>query len=304
MPSNEYWAGFFDGEGSVSITNGLRVSVALAQKNSFILELAKKQFGGEVYRKDKKITNVCHQWRINKKSHVVNFLEAIYPYSIVKKIDIEIGLKAVQLTRDSNRGCNPLTTSERTEREVLRMQLQDHRPQKTFRNLQSEEAIYRNSIKEKYAHKCSECERDLKDTSPFYAIVSDDRLFCRKCNQQRHAREFKIISKEDIVKAIQDTKNLDDAAKMLGLSRQGLLRKRRKYGLLEYLCQVCHKPFQPSPRSSHRYCSDECGDIGKQYLLEQRQTAYHDQKILNNRKYYYQNKEKIKEKLRSKKYKL
>ncbi len=54
MPSNEYWAGFFDGEGAVSITNGLRVSVALAQKNSFVLELAKRQFGGEVYRKDKK----------------------------------------------------------------------------------------------------------------------------------------------------------------------------------------------------------------------------------------------------------
>ncbi|OHB71637.1 MAG: hypothetical protein A2W23_05045 [Planctomycetes bacterium RBG_16_43_13] len=304
MPSNEYWAGFFDGEGSVSIHNGLRMNVAIAQKKTFVLELAKKQFGGSIYSKNSKITNPCSHWKITKKSLIVNFLEAIYPYSIVKKTEIEIGLRAVKLIRDVNVGCNPLTQPELIEREKLRMELQDYRPAKNFRNLQSEEAIYRNSIKEKYAYRCSECDCDLKDKSPFFSIVSDDRLFCRKCSKNRNARELKVLSKEQIVDATQKTKNLDDAAKILGISRQGLLRKRRKYGLLEYLCQICQRPFQPTQRASKRYCSDECGVIGKQYLLEQRQTAYHGQKILNNRKYYQNNKEKIKEKLRSKKYNL
>lgn len=301
MPSNEYWAGFFDGEGSVSISHRGNVQIKIAQKYPEILMLAKEQFGGNVGKKDRKYMAGYH-WTLCGKEKMSVFLKSIHPHTIVKREDISLGLEVISMLRQDNKGCNPLPEKEFAQRMELRNKLLSKRPRKHLITLASMDTIYRNSIKEKYAYECSECGYDLKEKSPFNVIVSDDRLFCRKCNQNRHAREFKVIPKEDIVKAVQDTKNLDDAAKMLGLSRQGLLRKRRKYGLLEYLCQVCHKPYQPSPRSSHRYCSDECGDIGKQYLLEQRQTAYHDQKILNNRKYYHQNKEKLKEKLRSKKF--
>jgi hypothetical protein len=52
MLSDEYIAGFFDGEGSVSITATLSPHVAIAQKRPEVLSLIRHKYGfGEISKK-------------------------------------------------------------------------------------------------------------------------------------------------------------------------------------------------------------------------------------------------------------
>jgi len=58
---------------------------------------------------------------------------------------------------------------------------------------------------------------------------------CRACHAKHHHAgelhtKFKHVSKEDIEKALTSTPNLDDAAKILGITRATLRKKRKLYG--------------------------------------------------------------------------
>lgn len=231
MPNKNYYAGFFDGEGSVSISTVGTVQVAIAQREPFILYKFKEEYGGEVYKKTRKFSD-GYNWRLCGKEKVGKFLEDIFPYSIVKKDDIRLGLEVNSLIRTENKGCNPLSSEEYNKRMKLRAELLLKRsPKKRGVNLQSHERIYRDSIKEQFDYKCSNCGINLKDKSFFWQIVSDGKLFCRTCNKRRYSFVLKPISKETIIEAIKTTSSLDEAAKKLDIARSSLLKKRKIFGL-------------------------------------------------------------------------
>jgi len=57
-------------------------------------------------------------------------------------------------------------------------------------------------------------------------------LLCRACHCRLHQSvEKKVVTAEQIDKAIKTTKNLDEAAKKVGLNRSSLFQKRKKLGL-------------------------------------------------------------------------
>jgi len=225
-----YWAGFFDGEGSVSINSDGRVRISITQKSRPVLELAMEQYGGRISDTHGVDTSA---WVVDAAKYVKAFLTDIYPHSVVKRAEIEVGLEAVELIRENNLGCKPLTDQEVAERLKLRLKLQAIRPKKTFRPHPSLVKIRRGRIKEQHDHKCSMCGDDLRDTPPQNQVIRDDKLFCRKCHGIRCStnRDFKPVSAERITEVISQTDTLDDACVILGVNRSSLYMKRRKYGL-------------------------------------------------------------------------
>ncbi len=233
MPSNEYWAGLFDGEGCVMITNMGRVQVSVTQKNPEVLQILHKEFGGHIYVKSSKILDPISHWKATGKGESLVFLSAIYPYSIIKKKEIEIGIRALDLVHKRNifDGCTPLTDSELDERLGLRIEMQSLRPNKKFKCLISEEKIYRDRIKTLFDFRCSKCNSDLKNLSPIYQIIRDNKLICRKCNALMNIKEIKPLTREQIEDALNKTSNLNDACKILGVNRASLYCKRKHLGM-------------------------------------------------------------------------
>lgn len=67
-------------------------------------------------------------------------------------------------------------------------------------------------------------------------VMENLTTLCRACHAKHHHAgelnvKWKEVSKEDVEKAIASTGNLDDAAKMLGITRLTLRKKRKLYGL-------------------------------------------------------------------------
>lgn len=102
--SDAYWAGFFDGDGSIGVQKsancrGLRLDAQLFSVYEPILMAAQVQFGGgNIYH------NVngkrCHKWMA---CHVPaeRFLRCVRPFLIEKKERVEIALKIADVIRDS-----------------------------------------------------------------------------------------------------------------------------------------------------------------------------------------------------------
>lgn len=99
--TDQWAAGFFDGEGSISITKRKRtegfvehhLSVQIVQKDKRPLLEIQKYYGGSLTSTNgnKGRTSV---WRLRFHGTKAGaFLEAIFPYSLVKKEEIAIGLK-------------------------------------------------------------------------------------------------------------------------------------------------------------------------------------------------------------------
>ncbi len=228
MVDNKYWAGFFDGEGYVTINKVGGVVVGISQKRAEVLGLMIEQFGGTISNNHGPETSA---WRTGQADEVKNFLSMIYPHSIVKREEIEIGLKAAELIRRNNQGCVPLTFAEMEDRMKLRDELQALRPKKTFTKIASKIKIERDAIKDQHDHKCSMCREDLRGTNLSFQIISDGKLICRRCHCRRLPREVKHVSKESIENALASTSNLDEACAILGINRSSLYKKRMKHGL-------------------------------------------------------------------------
>ncbi len=110
MLSLEYVAGLFDGEGCVYISpNLVGIQVSVTQQKTEILYLLKKQFGGGVTRYGKQS---CHKWRLTKTEDIEIFLNAIYPYCIVKKAEVAIGLLFVGDKEKESKKHNPLRSEQ------------------------------------------------------------------------------------------------------------------------------------------------------------------------------------------------
>jgi hypothetical protein len=85
MISNQYIAGFFDGEGHVRNTG--QHSITFAQNDRIILDaIASKFQGGHVY-KIRNEYNGCHRLIYNTRK-ALPILEAMYPHLIGKKLEV------------------------------------------------------------------------------------------------------------------------------------------------------------------------------------------------------------------------
>lgn len=120
--SNEiyiYIAGFFDGEGCIGAyvdkTNQskIRLMTFLTNTNLEILIKMKQVFGGSIIKNKKKKINHKDSWNWNiySRNELKMLFEKIIPYSIVKRQQLEYGLKYLDLTSDS-RGNGHGTSSE------------------------------------------------------------------------------------------------------------------------------------------------------------------------------------------------
>jgi hypothetical protein len=93
-------AGFFDGEGCVSVeSRGSLLSISVCQQSEECLRLLKRRFGGAINSESKPKPNVTlkngdhvvWRWRLWGSS-AYTFIRKIEPYSIVKKDQLKVAL--------------------------------------------------------------------------------------------------------------------------------------------------------------------------------------------------------------------
>ncbi len=117
--SDEYIAGFFDGEGCISsnltYTTGkyekypwVSVRISISNTARDVLEAIRDKYGGSVCSKGGGKNKNCFHLRICGKDKMYKFLIAIYPYCIIKKEQISIALEFIESLRSENLGNKPL----------------------------------------------------------------------------------------------------------------------------------------------------------------------------------------------------
>lgn len=93
MISDQYAAGFFDGEGCINVSS-LRgkpfVRILVVNTNIDILEKLQQTWGGDIQKnyKPKSHWKQAYTWRLQH-SACLEFLQDIYPYLVVKKNQAE-----------------------------------------------------------------------------------------------------------------------------------------------------------------------------------------------------------------------
>jgi hypothetical protein len=124
-----YFAGYFDGEGSVSIkrfkrSSGGRVQhglwVSIGSSNNLPLFEACRHFGGSL-KCYKLKGNRRPIWIFTMTGRVaLCFLKEIYPYCLIKRRPIELAFEFRSKIRKKRLGSKPLTDNEITERQELK----------------------------------------------------------------------------------------------------------------------------------------------------------------------------------------
>ena len=129
----EYLAGFFDGEGSVSVVNSLnngrhsfQVWVQVSNTDIDILETYQRLFKGQIRKLSKKKAHhkQAWMWRVVSKQAVA-FLTAIEPYLTIKKEQAQLAIKFQQDRANKKLG-HPLSDEE------LELRLETQRQMKTL----------------------------------------------------------------------------------------------------------------------------------------------------------------------------
>lgn len=126
MLSEEYIAGFFDGEGCVTINtstathkSGNRypstVMVCVSQNDINILRLIQNRCGGKLLANSTHKRHHILQWYGNKAG---SFLELVYPHLQVKKKQAEVALLFLKLKRGK-----PLSELNIAERQKLKVEI-------------------------------------------------------------------------------------------------------------------------------------------------------------------------------------
>lgn len=104
MLSNEYVAGFFDGEGSVIMQKNYQVFTVITQSNLELLKGYQRKWGGYIAVQGSKLSpRPCYHWRLSRRSQTVAFLEAIKDYLIVKKMKVKLALEMLNLLQDTGK---------------------------------------------------------------------------------------------------------------------------------------------------------------------------------------------------------
>lgn len=148
MPPNAYFAGLFDGEGTLTIFKTgagdgcLSLIAAITMQTKAPLELCQAKFGGSL-RESRPAPNqekaVWH-WRLSSKATIRALLDAIEPYAIVKGKHIEIARLFLEATDI------PTSEESRKLKEELRLQIRalnfNKGRRKPERNLLTEGGAY------------------------------------------------------------------------------------------------------------------------------------------------------------------
>lgn len=99
-PSAAYFAGFFDGEGTININirqNGCAtIYVSVGSTDMKVTELFKETFGGclTTPRISSKLSKrLSREWKVTNDS-AVEFLKAVFPFLVVKKRQAALAFKA------------------------------------------------------------------------------------------------------------------------------------------------------------------------------------------------------------------
>ena len=137
-------AGFFDGEGSVFVEisknkNTRRrvrnlLTASVTQTSTPCLNLFKQCFGGNITpitksRRQHMNNSVCFVWRVRSKDAIA-FLEAIAPYVVVKKEQVELALQYPLTSADGRKYAgpyNPLPDEVHNRRMEIGQKLRDIR---------------------------------------------------------------------------------------------------------------------------------------------------------------------------------
>ena len=233
MLSAEYLAGFFDGEGSVTIGLGYgRVTVSVAQKSRDILDLIATEHGGRVHNKSNVRETGTHHWVLTGRENITRFLSFILPHSIVKADEIKIAIEAAGEMRRENLGCVPLTLVQRTKRLELRTRLLSIRnPRKAIPGASLRDQLRRKDVLEKSQYKCGMCGCDLSGMKPFDVIIPENTPYCRACNPKRYAHEYKPVDRDLLRNLIEEGKTQDEICAIVGINRSSLYCKIKKFGL-------------------------------------------------------------------------
>jgi hypothetical protein len=113
-----YLAGFFDGEGSVSMAlqggKYLRIEVSCSQNTATVLWMFVRGFRGNIYE-----GNRCYQWKIYG-NEATKFLRSIIPYLIVKRLDAEEAVRAFD-NRDNKELVTEIIQQMRMRHEQLKL---------------------------------------------------------------------------------------------------------------------------------------------------------------------------------------
>jgi len=130
-----YFAGFFDGEGSVSITkagskNHYRLQCGITQTNHRLLILFKDNFGGGITEMSTHYEarwgrKQCWRWWITD-TKAGEFLSIILPYLKLKKGEAQVAIEFLT-TRTGHRGNIPTQEWEVAIQETYISRLQDAR---------------------------------------------------------------------------------------------------------------------------------------------------------------------------------
>ena len=126
-----YLAGLFDGEGCVLINKATkrrysyhRLRVQLTNLNPSPLKMAMELFGGSILIHKNRRENQQDIWDWSVEyTRAVEFLEEIFPYSIIKKDEIEIALDFMNSKKRYGRGGVPI--NEFRKRERFKQELQE-----------------------------------------------------------------------------------------------------------------------------------------------------------------------------------
>lgn len=115
---NRYWAGLFDGEGSIYISKNVRhIQVVVTQKELPILHMLQKHFGGGITKYGKQ---TCHKWRVASVVGAEAFLKAVAPHAIIKAVEIQVALELLGGC-GRGKGYQPrMTEAEESRRKGLR----------------------------------------------------------------------------------------------------------------------------------------------------------------------------------------
>ena len=99
--SNQYLAGFFDGEGYISILHNFILHCGATQKDDLVLKILKRRFGGSIVfchreAKDWRPESSYYEWSIAARK-ALKFLKVISPYLIEKKEKARKALKLYEI---------------------------------------------------------------------------------------------------------------------------------------------------------------------------------------------------------------
>jgi len=134
--SDDYLAGFFDGEGHVSIlrsrcgtTANVRywLRVGVSNTDPVVIMEFKKRFGGSVHlRPSRSIKHTpCYDW-VGQNRTAEKCLLILFPHLLVKQRDAQLGLEFQNVVRQGNSGSwgrKLLTNEEHLERDAVRLKL-------------------------------------------------------------------------------------------------------------------------------------------------------------------------------------